>query len=240
MTGFLPRMFDALLHSVGRRCQLCASVLRQPRDFPLCPRCSALLAPRLGGYCPRCGMCYADPLAPVYPCLACRTVPPPWSALAFHGLYAGTLKELVHRHKFSHDHGLGLILRSLIRQAWEVHGLDRPDCIVPVPMLPGKVLRRGFNQSVELSRMLGKVMGQPPHVRVLRKTRDTMAQSSLGRSGRHRNVVGAFAASPKLAGRHALLVDDVMTTGATLTACTRACLEAGAAQVDIFVLARAV
>ena len=240
MTGILQRAFTAILHGAGRRCQLCGQVLEHPLDFPLCPGCSRLLAPRRGGYCPLCGICYADPSAPVYPCLACRTATPRWSGLAFHGLYAGTLKELVHRHKFGHDHGLGLLLRFLVGQAWEVHGLDRPECIVPVPMLPARVLRRGFNQSAELARMLGKNMGASPLLSGLRKTRDTGVQSSLGRAGRHRNVAGAFAASPELAGKHVLLVDDVMTTGATMTACTRACLDVGAARVDVFVLARAV
>lgn len=240
VAGILPRALTALLHGAGRRCQLCDAVLDNPPDFPLCPDCSGLLAPRRGGYCPSCGLCYADPLAPSYPCLACRRVAPPWSGLAFHGLYAGTLKELVHRHKFGHEHGLGLLLRFLVDQAWAVHGLDRPECIVPVPMLPARVLRRGFNQSAELARMLGKVTGLGPLLSGLRKTRDTQVQSSLGRTGRHRNVAGAFAASSDLAGMHVLLVDDVMTTGATMTACTRTCLDAGAARVDIFVLARAV
>jgi predicted amidophosphoribosyltransferase len=107
-------------------------------------------------------------------------------------------------------------------------------------MLPAKVLSRGFNQSVELARMLGKTIGCPPQSCGLRKTRDTMAQSSLGRAGRHRNVAGAFEAAADLSGRHVLLVDDVMTTGATLTACAEACHVAGARRVDIFFLGRAV
>ena len=240
MAGILQRAFTAILHGVGCRCQLCAEVLDHPSDFPLCPSCSTLLAPRRGGYCPSCGICYADPTAPVYPCLACRTASPRWSGLAFHGLYAGTLKALVHRHKFGHEHGLGLLLRFLVKQAWEAHGLNRPECIVPVPMLPAKVLDRGFNQSVELARMLGKVIDLPPLLSGLRKTRETMAQSSLGRAERHRNVAGAFEAAASLSGQHVLLVDDVMTTGATLTACAKACLAAKARRVDIFFLGRAV
>jgi len=240
MVGGLSRMLSLVLQAAGRRCQYCAAVLGQPDEFPLCPSCRELLAPRVGGYCPDCGICYADPAAPVYSCLACRRSKPPWSGLAFHGTYSGALRELIHRHKFSHDHGLGQLLGHLIRQAWARHALARPDCIVPVPMLPAKVLSRGFNQSVELARMLGQAVGLPPQRTGLRKTRDTLAQSSLGRAGRHRNVAGAFEARESMSGRHVLLVDDVMTTGATLAACSEACLAAGARRVDIFFLGRAV
>lgn len=240
MVGGLSRMLACVLQAVGRRCQHCAAVLEDAGDFPLCPHCRVLLAPRVGGYCPDCGICYADPAAPVYSCLACRRNRPPWSGLAFHGLYAGALREVIHGHKFSHDHGLGRLLGHLITEAWGRHGLARPDRILPVPMLPAKVAARGFNQSVELARLLGKAIGQAPWPRGLRKTRDTMAQSSLGRAERRRNVAGAFEAGPGMAGQHVLLVDDVMTTGATLTACTEACLAAGARRVDIFFLGRAV
>ena len=240
MVGGLCRALAVVRHAAGRRCQYCAAVLQAPGEYPLCPGCRELLAPRVGGYCPDCGICYADPSAPVYSCLGCRRSKPPWSALAFHGTYSGALRELIHRHKFSHDHGMGQLLAHLIRQAWDRHGLARPDCVVPVPMLPARVFARGFNQSVELARMLAKAVGLPVRRTDLRKTRDTKAQSSLGRAERHRNVAGAFMAATDMTGQHVLLVDDVMTTGATLTACTEACLAAGARRVDIFFLGRAV
>jgi ComF family protein len=239
MTAWLPRLLAILACGAGRRCQLCATVLADPLDYPLCRHCQTLLAPRLGGFCPICGTCYADPSASIYSCLACRQTPPPWSGLVFHGPYSGVLKELVHRHKFGHDLGLGLLLGALVREAWELRGASRPDCVVPVPMFPKRVLRRGFNQSAELARMLGAVLDQKPLMGGLRKIRDTQAQSSLGRTARRSNVLGAFEASSLVRGKRVLLVDDVMTTGATLTACADACLNAGATGVNVFVLARA-
>ena len=107
------RVLSFLLRVAGRRCQYCSAVLERSDDFPLCPDCRVLLVPRVGGYCPGCGICYADLAAPVYPCLACRQTRPPWSALAFHGIYAGALRDIIHRHKFSHDHGLGRLLGYL-------------------------------------------------------------------------------------------------------------------------------
>lgn len=236
----LARGLAAVLHVAGRRCQFCAAVLEDAADFPLCPDCREFLAPRVGGYCPDCGICYEDSQTPAYSCLSCRLGKPPWSGVAFHGPYSGALRDLIHQHKFNHDHGLGLLLGDLVRRAWDRHRLPDPDCIVPVPMLPSRVFERGFNQSVELARMLGKVIGRAPLLSGLRKIRDTRAQSSLGRAERHRNVEGAFEAAANLSGQHVLLVDDVMTTGATLTACAKTCLAAKARRVDIFFLGRAV
>ncbi len=226
-------------HLLGRRCQLCASVVTCDDEFPLCGKCQDMLAPRRGGYCPRCGMCYADPATPVYPCGQCRTSPPPWSAMAFHGPYRAVLKDLIHQHKFKHDHGLGQVLRLLIRQAWEQHRLARPHLLIPVPMLPRRVAARGFNQSLELARILARYLDVAVSVDAVRKTRDTFPQSSLGRAARLRNLDGAFEASDVVAGCHVLLVDDVVTTGATLRAGAEACLKAGAVRVDVFVLGRA-
>lgn len=237
--GALARVQNMLARLPGR-CQVCALPLATADDTPLCPACARLLAPRTGGYCPSCGICYADPESPVYPCLPCRTAAPPWTALAFHGLYVGLLREVVHGHKFGHDHGLGRVLRYVAGLAWAEHGLDRPDCIVPVPMTTPRLFERGFNQSLELARLLVADLGVPLVARELRKTRETRTQSSLGRAARQNNVAGAYAAGCGLASKHVLLVDDVMTTGATLTACAAACLAAGAARVDVFVLARAV
>lgn len=224
---------------LGRRCQLCASVVTQAGDYPLCPPCRSRLTPRRGGYCPRCGMCYADSSAPVYFCGQCRMTPPPWSALAFHGPYEAELKELIHQHKFRHDHGLGQLLGLLVRQAWAQHRLASPDFVAPVPMLPRRVAERGFNQSMELARILSSQIGGCLIADAVTKTRDTKPQSTLGRAARLRNLDGAFASTRVLTGKHVLLVDDVMTTGATLRACVTSCLQAGASRVDVFVLARA-
>lgn len=236
---FVARLVRQVSHLAGRRCQLCAAILPESGLDLLCESCARLLAPRQGGFCPSCGICFADSAAPIYPCLSCRTSPPPWSRVAFHSPYAGVLKDLVHRHKFVCDHGVTRVLGELLYEAWRVHGLDTPDLIVPVPMRSGRLVRRGFNQSAELARILARRIGVSVSVDALFKTRDTAAQSSLGRADRLRNVAGAFQASPRLAGRKVLLVDDVMTTGSTVTACAWACLGAGAAGVDVVVLGRA-
>ncbi|NCD25210.1 MAG: ComF family protein [Deltaproteobacteria bacterium] len=239
MSCLSRRVLCNLLSAAGRRCQVCAAVLPDARHGLLCADCARLLAPRRGGYCPRCGICFADPSASIHACLACRVSAPPWSGVAFHSPYAGVLKDLVHRFKFGRDLGVARLLGELLHDAWLVHGLDLPDLLVPVPMRPGRLVWRGFNQSVELARMLGRRIGVPVVVDGLTKMRDTVPQSTLNREERSRNVVGVFMASSRVAGRSVTLVDDVMTTGSTLTACAKACLDAGAACVSVAVLGRA-
>lgn len=223
----------------GQRCQICGQAKSPDSDIPLCPACIAMLPLRQGGYCSCCGQFYSNSSATPYPCLACRSTPPPWARLGFYGPYAGVLQELVHRNKFGHDLGLERLFRFLLIQVWEKHDLSRPDVLVPVPMRPRSVLRRGFNQSMELARILSREFQVPLEPLGLMKIRNTQAQSTLGRKARLSNVRGAFQAHSSLQGKRVLLVDDVITTGATLRACTKACLQAGADQVEVLVLAKA-
>jgi ComF family protein len=118
------------------------------------------------------------------------------------------------------------------------------DLLVPVPMHRWRLARRRFNQSAELARALSRLTGVPMQVDMLERHRATAQQVGLTRVARRTNLRGAFrvrdATKAQLAGRHVLLVDDVLTTGATAEACTRTLLRAGAGAVDIVTLARVV
>lgn len=122
--------------------------------------------------------------------------------------------------------------------------LDEADVIVPVPLHYGRLAIRGFNQSAWLSGALSRRTGAPMVVDALKRTRRTPTQGGLSARARRRNVAGAFALRPNRAGhiqgKRVLLIDDVLTTGATLGACTHALRWAGARQVDVLVLARVV
>lgn len=122
--------------------------------------------------------------------------------------------------------------------------LAEADLLVPVPLHYRRLASRGHNQSGWLAAAVSRASGVPARMDVLRRTRPTPSQAGLAARARRRNVEGAFGVrssrSKLVDGRRIILVDDVLTTGATLTACTRALHKAGAASVDVLVLARVV
>ncbi|MFU2210561.1 phosphoribosyltransferase family protein [Solidesulfovibrio sp. C21] len=248
----LPRLAGWLARAMllaCDRCQACSGLL-PARDgpHPVCPSCAVRLAPRLGGYCPRCGELAADPAAPPQVCPECLRQDRPWDGFAFHGPYEGLLREMVLGFKFHGRLGQGRVLAGLAAGAY-LRAAARcgpgamapagPDLIVPVPLYPRRLAWRGFNQSLELARELARRLARPVAVNALARIRDTTPQSQLPGSKRLHNIQGAFAAAPEIvSGRAVLLVDDVMTTGATVETAARALRLAGAERVDVVVVAR--
>lgn len=225
------------------RCQVCAAPLGpRGREAPLCPACAARLPARLGGYCPGCGCLSADPLTPPTLCAACRTEARPWDGFGFYGAYEGLLRQMILSFKFGRDlaHGrvLGQLLVSALARTETFHP-DGPDLVAPVPLHPRRLCWRGFNQSLELARAVSARLGRPIAARALRRIRPTVPQSSLPGRERLANIQGAFAGDPAhVRGRSILLIDDVMTTGATIDTAARALRAAGAARIEALVLAR--
>jgi ComF family protein len=227
-------LMERILEIAGRRCQGCGRPVGA-RSW-LCPECLEQMPQRRGGYCPCCGALTADPLGPVLLCAECRQAAPPWASVAFWGAYRGRLRRLMTQLKFAGQLGVaglgGWMLAEAVHQRHIV-----AEAIVPVPMWPAAVAARGFNQSVELARQLSRHMGWPLHLG-LRKVRQTLRQARLNRRERQENVAGAFAAQ-EVKGLRLMLVDDIMTTGATLRACALACRTAGAQEIHCAVVARA-
>lgn len=183
----------------------------------------------------------ADPAVPPLTCGTCRREPPPWVGLAFYGAYGGLLRELLTGFKFNGRLGLGGLVQALAVQAWERQGADwePPGLIVPVPLHETRLAGRGFNQSLEAARGLGRRLGAPVSAQALARVRATRPQTGLSAVERRSNIRDAFAAQEDLVnGRTVLLVDDIMTTGGTLRECARALARAGAVEVRVLVLAR--
>lgn len=114
-----------------------------------------------------------------------------------------------------------------------------PDCLIPVPLHPSRFRARGFNQALELARPIAAKLRLPLCPGWCRRVRDTAPQRLLDAAERRGNLRGAFAATENVRGRRVALLDDVLTTGATLHEAASALKKAGAAWVEVWVLARA-
>jgi ComF family protein len=152
-----------------------------------------------------------------------------------YGAYEGTLRKLIHLFKYSGMRGLAVPLAGLLADALP---RDRQfDAVTAVPLHWRRRWQRGFNQSELLGKAVARRRGIPA-LKLLRRAAATRAQAGLSNSQRRENVAGAFVARRRVAGMRILLVDDVMTTGATAGACARALKKAGARSVSILALAR--
>ena len=200
---------------------------------PLCAACRRPLdEPTRGAVCASCWSA-AVPVTP----LGCGSFPPSISLATAIGPYDDALKEIVHALKYDPRPTIARHLAARMREAGAAL-LSGADVIVPVPLHRSRQQSRGFNQARALAVHLGL-----PVVDALERTRKTASQADLPAAARHTNVHGAFAlavGSGDIADRVVVLVDDVSTTGATLDACARVLLEAGARDVRALTAARVV
>jgi ComF family protein len=212
------------------RCLVCGEAGEDARD--LCRTCAACL-PWHRGACLRCAM----PLATPGTCGACLRRPPPLATVHAACVYAFPLDRLLPRFKFHQDLAAGRLLAQLMAEA--CGALPRPDALVPIPLHRARLRSRGYNQALELARPLACALSLPVCDAFLVRIRATGPQSELDAAARHRNLRGAFAVRGNTAvPAHVVLVDDVMTTGATLHAAARTLLRAGVQRVDAWVCAR--
>jgi ComF family protein len=174
-------------------------------------------------------------------CGACLQSAPPWDRALAALDYRYPVRQLVRRFKFNRSLASGAVLAAELSRAVRCDG-QRPDVIVPVPLHGWRFFRRGYNQADLVARRLGRDLGVRIDAGLLQRRRQTPAQTGLDAVQRRRNVHGAFRVNRRRRAplpRCVALVDDVMTTGATLEACTRALLHAGVQSVLLWVVARA-
>jgi ComF family protein len=202
-------------------CEQCVARFAQPR--PRCRQCALVL--RTGG--PLCAQCAHQESGAMDQVLAAVSYTYPWSAL-------------VVDFKF-HDHtGWARSFATLMRSVpWVEPAIDRADWLLPMPLAAMRLQERGFNQTALLARALEPTKVQSD---VLLRVRETPPQSALARQDRLKNVAGAFAIEPgryaEVAGKHVVVLDDVMTSGASLASAARALRSAGAAHITGLVFAR--
>ncbi len=222
-------------------CLGCGGPLEEGEPF-LCPACAARVEPMGETPCRRCGRRLETRLAAGGECPACRRWPPPYDLARAVARHDGPLAEALRRFKYGGSYVLGPGLAGLLAAGAPSEILAWAEMAAPVPLHPRRLLRRGFNQSLILALGLARRPGLKIVPRLLSRLRHTRPQVGLGPRERAANVAGAFAVNPDLAhlarGRRVLIVDDVFTTGATVSECARALLAAGAAGAAVLTLTR--
>jgi ComF family protein len=175
-------------------------------------------------------------------CGPCRSRPPAFTYARSAARYGDVVREALHSFKFGGQRALAAPLAELlIEMGTRSLPVSEPDMLVPVPLHPRRERERGFNQALLLARRLGRSWALPVPADVLIRGAATRPQSDLTARERRTNVRGAFALrrADLVAGRHVIVVDDILTTGATASACARCLSEGGAAAVGVLTVARA-
>jgi ComF family protein len=243
LQGGLSRAARAALDLVyPPLCMSCRAQVREPGA--LCAACWQAVHFLDGPMCACCGLPFEFDPGPGTLCAACHADPPAFDAaravMRYDEASRGPILAL--------KHGDRLDLAPAFARWLDRGGralLDEADLILPVPLHRARLWSRRYNQAAELARGLGRLSGKPTQLFALQRARATPSQGAMpSATARRRNMRGAFRVDPRhksaIAGRNILLVDDVLTTGATVEACARALKRAGAAKVLVLALARVV
>jgi len=235
--GWRPWVTAALDLVFPPLCPLCDRMLGAGRRDPLCGACWEGLERIAPPWCRCCGA----PLGIEGLCGACRIRRPRFAYARAALLYGDLVREAIHAFKFGGRGGLANPLGDLLAGL----GLSAlpgaaPDVLVPVPLHPRRARERGYNQALLLARRLERAWRVPVVADTLVRAVPTLPQADLDAAARRRNVRDAFAVRrpERITGRHVVLVDDVLTTGATAGECARTLYRAGAAAVGVLTVAR--
>jgi ComF family protein len=227
VTGGLNVCAKLMQQLLPRRCVLCDAPTRVAR---ICAGCDVEL-PRLP--LARCGVC-AVPLASGNVCGACLQAPPAFDRVSAVFAYAFPIDALIHAFKY----GQQLSLAPVLGEALAASAAYDADVLVPMPLAPRRLSERGFNQALELARFVSRRHAIPVVATRCRKVIETPPQAALPWKERAKNVRHAFACDADFSGLRVAVVDDVLTTGATLNEFARVLRKAGAVSVAGWVVAR--
>ncbi|WP_293644716.1 ComF family protein [Thiolapillus sp.] len=214
-------------------CLICG--LPGENDLDICDHCrSRLPCNRLSCACcalPLTGQTDAGVL-----CGNCSRHPPPFHRIISPWLYEAPLDDLIQQLKFGQKLPAGQLLAQLL--AGMITERDRPELLLPVPLHPAQLKKRGFNHAAEISRVLSRELGIPWSPWLLRKTRETLPQHNLGKRERKRNLRNCFSFDNRRHYRHVAVIDDVVTTATTAAEVASTLKKSGVEKTDIWALAR--
>lgn len=227
-------MIQALLNAFfPRRCPAC----RKLSETVWCCQCAPLVEPTGTSICQTCGKWLA--VGPRERCLECLRRPPEFDSMRTAFAYGGPVAEAIMAFKHGNRRSSAAPLASLVLEQLALPVLEQVDLVAPVPLHPVQLVRRGYNQAAMLAHHISIQAGLPL-LYALERIRDTGGQGGLTARERQANVSGAFTcrAPDSVAQRGILLVDDVVTTGATTSECSRVLRDSGAREVHICAVAR--
>lgn len=225
------RMIQSLLDFfMPAHCILCSERGFENRD--LCRACYEELSKNT----PRCGQCARDFEGDF--CPICAKKPPAFDETLAPFLHRGAIRYLIIQLKFHAHYPSARLLGNLLADYLQKTA-QLPDCIIPVPLHKNRYRERGFNQSIEIARVLAKRLNVPLDLNSCTRSRDTVHQVGLNAVQRNENIKNAFAVSAAFQAKHVALVDDVMTTGSTVHELALALKMAGCERVQIWVCAKA-
>ena len=235
-------------------CRICREPLTRLSRLPVCPSCIASIRPADCRTCAICGERLESQFAEGL-CGMCRRIEPQFAKAAAYGAYDGSLRELIHLLKYDHVRPAARVLGEMLAQVLDDLGPNlagappkpgsglggKLPLVIPVPLHSARLRERGFNQSEEIARAALKLRPEfAMSTRVLVRRRATASQIGLTRHQRRANLRGAFkvVAAEEIAARDVILVDDVFTTGTTVSECARILRRSGASRVFIATVAR--
>lgn len=222
-------------------CQVCGDARASADEGYVCAACQAGVRFIRPPFCEHCGLPYEGEITMAFECGNCREMELHFRQARSAVAAAGMALGIIHRYKYQQALWFEPFLAGLlVRAAKPELSVTAWDMIVPVPLHPLKKREREFNQAERLARCLGRATGLPVDARLLRRVEFTRTQTLLTRPERAANVRRAFAVTPgrRLCGERIVLLDDVLTTGATTSACAQALQAAGAGDVCVWTVAR--
>jgi ComF family protein len=244
--SFLRRVLDGLLNLIYPEvCFLCATPVSRSRDCGICSHCweKVLILRIIPPCCPSCGLPLPNfESGSDHLCGSCIQQLPPYSGARSFGYYSDEIRRVIHGLKFDGRRNLVELLAPLLAGVffdfWDRADIDY---VTAVPLHPKRRRERGFNQSELLAQALSRCIAIP-YIQVLKRVRYTPPQVGLTDSQRRENIRQAFRCNntQQVAGRRILLIDDVMTTGATVAGAAQTLMDAGAGSVSVLTAARAV
>ncbi len=222
-------------------CQLCETQRATPAQRYVCDSCAEEVRFIKAPYCARCGYPYEGAITNAFECGNCRDMKLHFSSARSAVVAGEKVLEIIHRYKYNRALWFEPLLADWLARSASPELRDGGwNMIVPVPLHPVREREREFNQAQRLSVPLADALGISLETRLLRRVLPTQTQTRLSREERLENVRKAFAMSDgvKLSGERIVLIDDVMTTGATTSACAKVLKAAGAGEVCVWTVAR--